>query len=177
MSEVLGTLLSAVKPRPQLAKREVESASRFVLDETKFCADIMEEAAAASWRLCPAGLTSAPRLPQNLIDRPVLETSPFQWRQPFSSMSTRKPSRISGTVSMFARLKTGQGSPGAPQPHACGPSHGRSRWASQTQRQLSQRGHNFPLLNVRWPPRTQEPRSTLRQTQHSDNAARRRCLP
>jgi hypothetical protein len=43
MSEVLGTLLSAVKPRPQLAKREVESASRFVLDETKFCADIMEE--------------------------------------------------------------------------------------------------------------------------------------
>ena len=40
MSEVLGSLLSAVKPRPQLAKREVESASRFVLDEAKFFADI-----------------------------------------------------------------------------------------------------------------------------------------
>jgi hypothetical protein len=43
-------------------------------------------------------------------------------------------------------------------------------------RQLSQRGQNFPLLNVRGPPRTREPRSTLRQTQHSDDAARRRCL-
>jgi hypothetical protein len=40
MPEVLSSLLSTVKPRPQLAKREVESASRFVLDETKFFADI-----------------------------------------------------------------------------------------------------------------------------------------
>ena len=40
MPEVLSSLLSAVKPRLQLAKREVESASRFVLDEAKFFAVI-----------------------------------------------------------------------------------------------------------------------------------------
>jgi hypothetical protein len=54
MSEVLGSLLSAVKPRPQLAKREVESASRFVLDEAKFFADIMEE------RRTPPGGSASP---------------------------------------------------------------------------------------------------------------------
>ncbi len=43
MSEVLSSLLSAVKPRPELAKRGVESACRFVLDEVKFFADIVEE--------------------------------------------------------------------------------------------------------------------------------------
>ena len=43
MSEVLDSLLSAVKPRPQSAKREVESVSRFVLDEAKFFADIVDE--------------------------------------------------------------------------------------------------------------------------------------
>jgi len=40
MSKVLSSLLSAVKPRPQLAKPEVDSAVRFVLDETKFLADL-----------------------------------------------------------------------------------------------------------------------------------------
>jgi hypothetical protein len=50
MSEVLGSLLSAVKPRPQLARRDVESASKFELDEAKFVADIMEER-----RTLPAG--------------------------------------------------------------------------------------------------------------------------
>jgi hypothetical protein len=43
MSEVLDSLLSAVKPRPQRAKREMESVSRFVLDEAKFFADIVDE--------------------------------------------------------------------------------------------------------------------------------------
>ena len=44
MPEVLSSLLSAVKPRPQLANPEVNSASKFVLDEAKFLADIYEEA-------------------------------------------------------------------------------------------------------------------------------------
>ena len=44
MPEVLSSLLSTVKPRPQLAKREVEAASRFVLDEAKFLAVTYEEA-------------------------------------------------------------------------------------------------------------------------------------
>jgi hypothetical protein len=33
MSEVLSSLLSAVKPHPQLANPEVKSAPKFVLDE------------------------------------------------------------------------------------------------------------------------------------------------
>jgi hypothetical protein len=45
MSEVLSSLLSAAKPRPQLAKPEGASASRFMLDEAKFLADIYERAA------------------------------------------------------------------------------------------------------------------------------------
>jgi hypothetical protein len=40
MSEVLSSLLSAVKPHPQLANPEVKSAPKFVLDEAKFLADI-----------------------------------------------------------------------------------------------------------------------------------------
>jgi hypothetical protein len=49
-------------------------------------------------------------------------------------VSTTDPSGIFGTASS-GRLQTGQGSPGAPQPHARGPpSQGRSGWASQTQR-------------------------------------------
>jgi hypothetical protein len=32
-----------VKPRPQLAKPEEDSASRFLLDEAKFLAEIMKE--------------------------------------------------------------------------------------------------------------------------------------
>lgn len=43
MSEVLSSLLSAAKPRPQLAKPDVDSTVRFVLDETKFLADITKE--------------------------------------------------------------------------------------------------------------------------------------
>jgi hypothetical protein len=52
-------------------------------------------------------------------------------------MSTRKPSGRLGMPSI--RLQTGQGSQGAPQPQACGPSQGRSRWASRIQWQLSRR--------------------------------------
>jgi hypothetical protein len=43
MSEVLGSILSAVKPRPQLAKPEADSVSRFELDEAKFLAETMKE--------------------------------------------------------------------------------------------------------------------------------------
>ena len=40
MPEVLSSLLSTVKPRPQFANPEVNSAPKFVLDEAKFLADI-----------------------------------------------------------------------------------------------------------------------------------------
>jgi hypothetical protein len=43
MPEVLRSLLSAAKPRPQLAKPAEDSASRFLLDEAKFLAKIVEE--------------------------------------------------------------------------------------------------------------------------------------
>jgi hypothetical protein len=43
MAEVLSSLFGAVKPRPQLAKPEGDSATRFVLDETKFLADITRQ--------------------------------------------------------------------------------------------------------------------------------------
>jgi hypothetical protein len=43
MPEALRSILSAVKPRPQLAKPEEDSASRFLLDEAKFLAEIMKE--------------------------------------------------------------------------------------------------------------------------------------
>ena len=52
MSEVLSLLLSAVKSRPQLVKPEVDSAVRFVLDETKFLADLTKE------RPTPGGCTN-----------------------------------------------------------------------------------------------------------------------
>jgi hypothetical protein len=61
MSEVLSSLLSAVKPRPQLANPEVNSASKFVLDEAKFLADIYEEAPGGASTLRHSGQTSAPR--------------------------------------------------------------------------------------------------------------------
>ena len=73
-----------------------------------------------------------------------MRCQPFFWHQrrlPRRSMSTTKSSGKSGTPSR--RLHTGQGSPGAPQPHACGPSQGRSGWASQTHRLLSQRPQNL----------------------------------
>jgi hypothetical protein len=43
MSEALRSILSAVKPRPQLAKPDEDPASRFLLDEAKFLAEIMKE--------------------------------------------------------------------------------------------------------------------------------------
>lgn len=52
-----------------------------------------------------------------------------------------------GSVSSLMRLlHTGQGSPGAPQPQARGPSQDLSGWASQTDRQLSQRVQNLKRL-------------------------------
>ena len=48
-----------------------------------------------------------------------------------------------GSVFSSSRLLlAGHGSPGAPQPHARGPSHGLSGWVSQTKQQLSQRAQN-----------------------------------
>jgi hypothetical protein len=43
MSEVLSSLLSTPAPRPQLGRPEADSASRFVLDEARFLADLMKE--------------------------------------------------------------------------------------------------------------------------------------
>jgi hypothetical protein len=43
MSDALRSILSAVKPRPQLAKPEGDSASRFLLDEARFLAEVMKE--------------------------------------------------------------------------------------------------------------------------------------
>jgi hypothetical protein len=56
MSEVLSSLLSAVKPRPQLANPEVNSVSKFVLDEAKFLAAIYEEAPGGTSTLRYSGL-------------------------------------------------------------------------------------------------------------------------
>jgi hypothetical protein len=66
---------------------------------------------------------------------------PTQWRQPSLSTSVLKPPGIRGAFPSLAALQTGQGAPGAPQGHACGPSHGLSVCRSQTQPQPSHRGH------------------------------------
>jgi hypothetical protein len=43
MTEALSSILSVVKPRPQLANPQEDPPSRFLLDEAKFLAKIMEE--------------------------------------------------------------------------------------------------------------------------------------
>jgi hypothetical protein len=57
---------------------------------------------------------------------------PTQWRQPSLSTSVLKPPGIRGASRSLVALQAGQGAPGAPQGHACGPSHGLSVWRSQT---------------------------------------------
>jgi hypothetical protein len=52
-----------------------------------------------------------------------------------------KPFGSTGSSSGPALLQSGQGSPAPPQPHAVGPSQGRSGWFSQTQQVPSQRAH------------------------------------
>jgi hypothetical protein len=52
--------------------------------------------------------------------------------------SSTKPGGIFGGLVPSLALQTGQGIPGAPQPQACSPSHGRSGCASQTHRHPSQ---------------------------------------
>jgi hypothetical protein len=66
---------------------------------------------------------------------------PAQCRQPSLSTSVLKPPGIRGALPSLVALQTGQGAPGAPQGHACGPSHGFSVWRSQTQPQSSQTVH------------------------------------
>jgi hypothetical protein len=50
MSKPSNSLLSSVMPRQPLAQTEANSASRFVLDEAKFLADIMNERCGVSGR-------------------------------------------------------------------------------------------------------------------------------
>jgi len=49
--------------------------------------------------------------------------------------------RRGGLPSSGGTLHQGHGAPAPPQPHACSPSQGRSRWFSQTHRQPSHTGH------------------------------------
>jgi hypothetical protein len=48
MSELPNPFLSRLLPRPKLTRPEQNSACRFVLDETKFLADLMKEQSAVS---------------------------------------------------------------------------------------------------------------------------------
>ena len=77
-------------------------------------------------------------------DRIVELARPAQCRRPLLPVSTLNPR---GSCGGSVVLQTGQGAPGAPQPHAIGPSHGRSGWASQTQRQPSHRARNLSILH------------------------------
>jgi hypothetical protein len=60
-----------------------------------------------------------------------------------SGVSGTNPSGIAGALSSSAGLQTGQGAPAAPQLQAQSPSQGRSRWVSQTHRQLWQCTQNL----------------------------------